>query len=290
MNDLDAIKAQIAEALDRNRNHIAERLVRDAMKSHPNDDDITYFAAVIAYESDDYDEAIALVTKVLAASPRDYRARWLLAFVYAEKKQYAEAEEVWLALLFDFPEEPDLYAEYAMLMHQTLHNEKACELARRAIAIDPDHQRGLMALLFAQTIAGDKQSSAETLQHVIADDPDSFAVACVLIDQLVENNRHIEAERLAKETLAAQPDNDTLVEVVQDLRVHNHWSMKPLAPFQRYGWGASIAWWFAVTLLYRLLPDDFAGTSLIVFSLLAFVIYSWTWPPLLQFLVRKGII
>ena len=52
-----------------------------------------------------------------------------------------------------------------------------------------------------------------------------------------------EAHRIAQAAMRADPANEHLVNLVRELRIQNHWSMKPLWPLQKWGWGASAAMW-----------------------------------------------
>jgi hypothetical protein len=62
--------------------------------------------------------------------------------------------------------------------------------------------------------------------------------------------------------------------------------MLPLWPMQRWGWGAAIGLWLAINVILRVLASQGAEwadlTIALSFGFLAYVIYSWVWPPLLR--------
>ena len=66
--------------------------------------------------------------------------------------------------------------------------------------------------------------------------------------------------------------------------------MVPLYPLQRWGWAGSVGIWFAVVLLLQtgVLNNtplrDYQGAIALAF--LAFVVYSWVWPPILRRIVK----
>lgn len=96
-----------------------------------------------------------------------------------------------------------------------------------------------------------------------------------------------EARRVAQELVRAQPDNEQLVDLARSLTVQAHWSMLPLWPMQKWGWGASFALWLIAIVGIRALGkvnDTAGGVFAIVF--LIYVVYSWVWPPILRRLLR----
>ena len=93
-----------------------------------------------------------------------------------------------------------------------------------------------------------------------------------------------EALRISQEVLRQQPDSQPVVDLVIALKTASHWTMVPLRPIQKWGWGGSIGIWFVVVLLLRGLRDTpyEAVTTPIALVFLAYVLYSWIWPPILK--------
>ena len=83
--------------------------------------------------------------------------------------------------------------------------------------------------------------------------------------------------------MRADPANEHLVNMVRELRIQNHWSMKLLWPLQKWGWGGSAAMWVGALVMMRVLrtsaPEAYGP---FVFAWLAYVIYSWVWPSLIR--------
>ena len=110
----------------------------------------------------------------------------------------------------------------------------------------------------------------------------------MVVAVLTEQGRSKEALLIAQEVLRQAPDSQGLVDTVIALKTASHWSMIPLRPFQKWGWGASIAVWFVMVILIRAAEN--AGYTAqffpIVVVFLAFVVYSWVWPPILKRIMR----
>jgi hypothetical protein len=104
-----------------------------------------------------------------------------------------------------------------------------------------------------------------------------------LVVALVDGGRIDEAHRIAQQAMRADPANEHLVSMVRELRIQNHWSLKPLWPLRKWGWGASAALWIGSIVVLRGLrntaPELYGPVAL---TLLAYVIYSWVWPPLIR--------
>ena len=72
-----------------------------------------------------------------------------------------------------------------------------------------------------------------------------------LVVALVDGGRIDEAHRIAQQAMRGDPANEHLVALVRELRIQNHWSMKPLWPLQKWGWGASAAMWMGGIVVIR---------------------------------------
>jgi hypothetical protein len=104
-----------------------------------------------------------------------------------------------------------------------------------------------------------------------------------LVVALVDAGRIGEAHRLAQGALRTDPANENLVRLVRELRIQNHWSMKPLWPLQKWGWGASAAMWLGGVVLIRGLARTAPDIATpVAFVWLGYCVYSWVWPPLIR--------
>ena len=288
--DYGATVAQLGALLDRRRLAAARDVLGKALPQFPDDVVLLQYSAWIDWMEDRLDEARDTVGKILEIEPGSFDARFLLARIHVEEERYDAAEQVLIELLRDYPEAAELYAHYARVMLATFNIDKAERLAAEALKRDPDNE----SALHVHTLCGFVRSSGtEQLERVhkqLEQYPDQMQTTLTVIQLLMSRGRNREAYGLARELVALQPDSEHLVELAQELRYASHWSLLPLWPMQKWGWGGSIAIWIAVVALFRSGVLD--GTPLgpyagvLVAVVIGYVIYSWVWPPILRRLLR----
>lgn len=272
-----------AKLIERRRYDHAATVLGEALAQYPDDSDLLYEAARLDYLQDRNAAALAAVLALLARDPAHFPARFLLYGLYEETGQLAQAELVLLDLLKEYPEASLLYARYAMLMYRTLHLAKAQALAREALRLDPDSELALTACLMGDMIEGRRDAQLASLAELIRKHPENAQTAHMLITHLVQRGQYRAAKRIAVELLRAQPDSRPILTLVVELEALSHWSMLPLWPLNRWGWAASIAFYFITLVFLSVLRQQAPQASgAATTALLAFVVYSWVYPPLLK--------
>ncbi len=250
MNDQPTSAAVYAEQafyfIERRRLADAKRVLAQALTQYPQDPDLLFQSAQAEWLGDENETAEKTVRQVLVSNPEHAPARQLLAFMLIERKEYADAELLLIGLLREYPESAELYGRYSQLMLRTLHLEKAEQLAREGLRYDPEDDECLMATALCETARSGARPNAG-LQKLLAAHPESMSAVHALVVALVDSGRIDEAHRIAQGAMRADPANEHLVELVRELRIQNHWSMKPLWPLQKWGWGASVAMWSAAS-------------------------------------------
>lgn len=287
MNDNTTLTArdytlQINALIERRRYDHARSLLAEALAQFPQDAGLLVSSAHVAYANDDVALARDTLQEVLAREPQHYQARSLLAAVYQDCDQLADAEATLLDLLRDYPEAGFQYARYAMLMYRTLHLDKAKLLAREALRLDPDDELALAACLIGDMIDGRAGAEQASLATLMRNHPESENTARLLITHLISRGRYRAAKRIAVELLKLYPHSRQVLELVVQLDALSHWSMLPLWPFNRWGWGASIGFYVLTLLVLNSLSHVDAGvTRPVSYALLGFCAYSWVYPSLL---------
>ncbi len=267
--------------LERRRIADARRVLAEGLAKYPQDPDLLFHSAQADWFGDDARRAEETVRQVLVASPHHAPARQLLAALLTERNEYADAELLLIGLLREYPESADLYGRYARLMLRTLHLDKAEQLAREGLRYDPENDECLLAAALCDTARGGRRN--EALAKLLQAHPESLSSVHALVVALVDSGRIDEAHRIAQGAMRADPANENLVTLVRELRIQNHWSMKPLWPLQRWGWGASIAMWIGGIVVIRGLAKSAPELATpVAFAWLAYAIYSWVWPPLIR--------
>jgi hypothetical protein len=165
-------------------------------------------------------------------------------------------------------------------MLRTLHLEKAEQLAREGLRYDPEDRDCLLAAALCAT-ARQPSRANDGLTKLLSAHPESLSTVHALVVALLNSGRVDEAHRVAQGALRADPANEHLVSLVRELRLQNHWSLKPLWPLQKWGWGASVALWAGGIVVVRVL-EKAAPQAVLPFVIvwLSYAVYSWVWPPL----------
>jgi hypothetical protein len=125
------------------------------------------------------------------------------------------------------------------------------------------------------------------LQQLLRDYPERTPSLLALVIALDERGKTQAALRVAQQLLAMRPDSEHFVKLVRALKRRDHWSLWPLYPMRRWGWGGAAAVTaigiVGVRIAANTLPPSMAAT--VTFIWLGYVIYSWVWPPILKKLI-----
>jgi tetratricopeptide (TPR) repeat protein len=277
-----AVLAEAEALVERRRNAQARSVIARGLQHYPDDTELQYLAAFVDYVEDDNDAAMRGVHQVLVREPTHYGARRVLAWIHTERKEYPQAEQIWISLLREYPEDPDSYAFYAKLMLTTLNVEKAGQLAREGLRHAPEHASCLYVATLVDLVEG--HGNAENLQTLLREHPENVQSSFSLVAALSARGDNRAALRIAQELLRNQPDSQDIVDLVRELRMQSHWTMLPLYPMQRWGWGGAIAVTIAGIVGVRALNNSMPGplTATLTWVWLGYVVYSWIWPSILR--------
>src|SRR3569833_3465529 len=159
-------------------------------------------------------------------------------------------------------------------MLNTLNLDKAGRLAKEGLRHEPEQPVCLYGGALIDEISG-KRGESEHLLRLLQAHPEQVITATPLVVALSEQGRNREALRIAQELLRNQPDNAHFLALVRELKMQTHWTMLPLYPMQRWGWGGaavvSVAGIIGVRAMGNAVPEPFR--SVVVYIWLAYVIY-----------------
>lgn len=284
MPDLPDIQARVEKLIELERFDEARRMLGDAFALGPNDPDNHFLSARIAYQIDDYAAAQQGLTEALTARPDDYFSRSLLFKVQLETQQYLQAEQTILELLRENPDDGHLYALFARLMLKTLNLEKAGALIREALRLSPEDDLAQVLNILINIIEGRREGADMQLEQLVRDNPQALHVTWSIATVLQSKHRYTEALNVVRGILRTSPNDQETVDALIELRTYTHWTTIPLRPLLRYGFfGLVVFWMFSaggLLLLARFAPQPVHISATILF--LAFVAYSWVYPPLLR--------
>ena len=285
--DYMSLLSQAQALMERRRYAQAHNVVSLALRHFPESSDFQYLGAYLHYAMDDYAASTRSVEPVLAKDPQHYGARVLRAKLHEEAKEYASAERLWIELLRDYPESADCYSSYAELMLRTLHLEKARLLAEEGLRHEPEHQGCLYVATLVDFINSPGSAQSENLHKLLRAHPEHVGSSTALMIALADQGRNREALRIAQELLRQQPDSDQLVQLVRELKMQTHWTMVPMYPMQRWGWGGAVALTAAGMIGLRFAAASWPASIVtpLTFIWLGYAIYTWTWPSILRKLI-----
>jgi len=267
---------------ERRRFDDARALLGEVLPRHPAEPELLFHVAYIEYLTDNYPAAETAVNSLLAVDPGHVGGRDVLQGIYAETKRPAEAEQVLISLLRDYPEDPHFYARYSMLMLKCLQADKAMNLAAEALRLDPDNHSAQLAMTTARLIDGKGNAAEHDLARLVKNHPESMGTLAMVVASLVDQGRNREALAVAQEMVRAYPDESAYVDLVVGLRKVTHWSLLPMWPMAKFGWAGSAALWVLGIFLIR--GTESMGTwGDVLFGIwLFYIVYTWAWPPLLE--------
>jgi predicted Zn-dependent protease len=282
-DDVNTWVFEAQELIDRRRYGQARAVLTKALRQAPENLECLYLSAFIDYAEDHQQEAFAGVDAVLRLSPQHYGARRLRASLLDESGQLAEAEAEWISLLREYPEDADSFGSYAMLMLRTLESDKAKRLAQEGLRHEPSHEACLYVLALLDVIRNPAGQGDGALRRLLKEHPERLRTSLALVSTLSNRGDRRAALSVAQELLRSQPDSADLVQLVRDLRYQTHWSMKPLYPVQRWGWGGAIVLYVGAVLVLSMARKMPGPLSMVLaFAWLGYCVYSWFWPGILR--------
>ena len=283
-NHFNDVEEQVYHLVERRRFDQAEALIGTALRHNPENIALLYYSAFIYSEQKRYEDAESTLKDLLRHEPDHFGAGFLLASIYKDLKQYAKAEGLVIELIRQNPESSASYTLYAEIMLETLYIEKAQKLAAEAVRMDPDDVSAQAVVLICNVIRGGKTDYHESLADLVRNYPYASTTSSMILLVLYEQKKYREALRLAKELLRCDPGNESLVEMIKELRILTHVTMIPLMPSIKYGWHASaVMYIIAIVAFYaalKYLPGGVA--SRVISGWLLYVLYSWFYPPILK--------
>lgn len=286
---VDHLAAHADQLLDRRRVPQARATIAEGLRLQPAHTGLLMQLARAEVIEQHWDAAREVAGRVMALSPGHAGARFMLFLAEMESGHLPAAELLILDLLREAPQTGLWYAQYARLMLRALLFDKASRLADEALRFAPNDANCLRTRVLCDLVLQGNKVDSAALQRLVVDDPHDLHTMRLVAVALVHAGRTAEAHQLAKTLLRADPTDKSLLEMVQALRTATHWSMLPLYPLQRWGWGGSIGLWLVMLVVLRGLDrvaPQWAGPA--TGLLLAYVAYSWIWPPIFRRWVQRA--
>ena len=280
--------AEIDALLERRRTAQARVRLQGALAEYPNDWRLILQASWVEYLDRHFDAAMAMLQQVLAQAPQSQPARALLFELQLEKNELVGAEQVIVQLLREQPEAAHYYGRYAEVMIRAMQLQKARALCREGLRYNADDPSCLAADSLCDLIERPRGATSHSLQQLLVYHPQWLRTLVLVAVTLHDRGDYNGALRIAQELVRAQPDNPDLVQLAAELKATTHWSLLPLWPLRRWGWGGSIALWLlGMVAMHTLARSNPVAAAILGFCIFGYAVYSWVWPPILRRWVFK---
>jgi len=159
-----AMQAEILFATDRSAE---ARTVLDEMARSERSEELS-LAAGVYQRVELYEEAIAVLARLVEIEPEDLEHRFWLASVYERTQRYAQAEEGFEAILAEDPEfAPALNYLGYMWAEQGVRLQEALRLVRRAVSLEPENGAYVDSLGWAHYRLGQYEEARDHLERAV---------------------------------------------------------------------------------------------------------------------------
>lgn len=284
---------EIWSLIEINRLQEAQSRIQKELIQNPSEADLYYVSAYIFLIQNENSKGLELTIEGLSMDPLHEGLKYLQFRFLTAESSFLEAEIIIIELLSKNPSDVDYLNGYSRLMMNTFHINKARQLCDEALRLAP-HDKEAQSISYLLNICdGKDELSDRELASIVRQDPDNETTLALVAMDLMEKKRYALAQSALQELIKIDPNDQSYIDAVIEVRLATHWTSKPIWLFHRFGWTASIGVWLAFILIRQILKANEANDTWLIFfafGYLVLVIYSWIQPFLLRaWLTRRGI-
>ena len=174
----------------------------------PSGDRVTsYFLASALGKADRFDEAVAVLERLLRRRPKDLRAHVQLAGLHLAQDKLDAAEALLLQARDLHPDATGPLAVLADVHYRQERYDEAIALAREVLQAEPDRQSMRLLVAYAMAGKGDLQAAAKEVRALLAADPENVERRYLLSGLYAEMGRPKAAEKELVRILDIHPDH-----------------------------------------------------------------------------------
>ncbi|MGM7634843.1 tetratricopeptide repeat protein [Bacillus sp. Hm123] len=287
MSENEAVSLEVIEHyFDIERYEQVIALANEEMDQHLENGRIWYVLGYSYYALNHYEEAEEHLIEAIRLGYQPEFVLFILAYVYMETERWGESEKAFLESLRLEPNHAVTHAGYATLMKRVGHRKKATLLIKKALELDPENPQVLRSRYMLEGRSGNREQQILALeQYIHSADSDLAKVIHLGLDAIFRN-RVKEAREYFRQAFLMKPDDQQLLELLEELELASHPLYAPNRWIERVG-GPAIFWILGVGLVLLLGMLEFTTASvLFAFAYMAIVIYSWMSEPLIK-IIKK---
>jgi predicted Zn-dependent protease len=282
--DIEHHYTEAGQWIERRRWDMAQQAIQRGFALEPDHAGLRYLQAYVDYHGERNQQALDTLDDLLVDEPEDFDAHLLRARVLRDLGQLGESERALLDLLRANPANAQLLAHYAMTMLRAGQVDKADGLLREAMRLAPEDTLVLTVAALNDMAHGRPVREGRPLDALVRSEPDAELSLRLMAYSLFREHKLGAAEEAVRALVRLSPGDASNIQLAAAIRYNRHWSMLPLYPIMRWGWGASIAIYVGVFVALRaargVVPEHWINAFVLLW--LAYVIYSWVWPGLLK--------
>jgi tetratricopeptide (TPR) repeat protein len=275
----------------------ARELAAETVSENP-DDPLSYFVlGRVLLAMSDAKGAFVALEQALEREP-EWDAAWALyASALFRLGRFKEAERSIIEAIRLSPDRASFFNEYARFLSWCGKKEKALELARRAIELDPDDEDAhqLFASLLHQVSPSKWQLSEEAARRAVSLNPDDADGLAILGALVLTQRRYQEAEELFRSALEIAPHNPLALEGLAQLVMRKNVLYRPFLSYalimRKLGTAAQVlvvfSLWAIVSLLRATLLKGTTASSIVLLVYFAFAVYTWFAEPAMRAILRR---
>lgn len=141
------------------------------------------------------------------------RGLTILGIVLSKQRRIRDARHLYEAALPRFPESGNLRTNLAKVLWEDGEHEQSEQVLREGLNLDPNQENGLNWFAATQRGRGGETAYVNALQEIAAISG-SWRPQLMLAHQLINERRNEDAIAMLRQSLAAQPDNGTVIDAV----------------------------------------------------------------------------
>lgn len=265
-----------------NRFERANEILFDLLSENPDSDDIPLLIGINYFSLSKYEEAKKFVENSLASGYEACNSHALLGLIEMRLNKFAQAETHFLESLQINPQNPQTIAHYSSLMFLTNHQEKGRKLLEEARRIDPEDEVVLHYWYLYALLNEEKTLQTDTLHEIINSDEDEYVKLINILQHNLSISNYKEAYNVARDAYLMNPSDDSLLDLLKNLKIQNCPFMMPIRMIDRLG-GGMVVWGGVVALLFVLIWLNYDNAILYVAVFyMGLCVYSWVVPPIIK--------
>jgi tetratricopeptide (TPR) repeat protein len=192
-------------------------VLQDALSHLPSDKDLLGIYGSTLNQVGRFEEAVKILENAYQSNPKDLNIIVSLGVAYEELKMYPESDSLHEAAIRSYPDEALLLNNYSYsLGDRGIHLERALEMAKKAITMDPENGAFLDTIGWIYFKSGNLEKAREYIEKAISKREDSAVVIEHLGDVYFKLGNLEKASEYWNQALQKDPDNEVLKKKIQD--------------------------------------------------------------------------